>query len=195
MPNRIHPVQQLLIAMDVLPLEGERFSNNNNPNSAVISLSILIYTHLTFVRTPVTCLEKEARSWSREGVLRIEISLDESTSKPFNISKYYNHSLAGHFSKIQKERKRFMEQLKNKKAGQRLVLKPPIEEKKGSKVLDPVFINRTGHFKDSVSDPDCFSPITTTLSDTEMIGHQGSNLGTAILKSSALINHATLSFG
>ncbi|GFY67699.1 membralin [Trichonephila inaurata madagascariensis] len=211
MPNQIHPVQQLLIAMDVLPLEGQRFSNNNNPNSvwllrdrlfqvlfervtlayaatfpekvrkyiertililAVISLSILIYTHLTFVRTPVTCLEKEARSWSREGVLRIEISLDESTSKPFNISKFYNHSLAGHFSTIQKERKRFMEQLKLKKAGQRFVLKPPIEEKKGSKVSDPVFINRTWHFKDSVSDPDCFSPITTTLSDTEMIGHQ-----------------------
>lgn len=216
MPNQIHPVQQLLIAMDVLPLEGERFSNNNNNNNnqnnvwllrdrlfqvlfervtiayatiipeklrkfieaiilifAVICLFILIYTHLAFVRAPVNCLEKEARSWSREGVLRIEISLDESASKPFNISQYYNKSLASHFSKIQKERKRYMEKLKQQKAVEKLAIKLPIvEEDIEFEVLDPektpVFINRTVHFRDSVSDPDCFSPITTTLTDTEM---------------------------
>ncbi|GFU00557.1 membralin [Nephila pilipes] len=212
MPNQIHPVQQLLIAMEVLPLEGEHFSNNNNQNTlwqlrdrlfqvlferatlayaatfpekfrklieitlfifAVICLFILIYAHLAFVRTPVNCLEKESHTWSREGVLRIEISLDESGSKPFNISKYYNNSLASHFSRIQKERKNYLEKLKQKKAAQKLVIKPPVvEEDIEFEVLDPektpVFINRTVLFKDSVSDPDCFSPIKTTLSDTEM---------------------------
>lgn len=37
----------------------------------------------------------------------------------------------------------------------------------------PVFINRTVPFKDSVSDPDCFSPLKATLSDTEMFTNTG----------------------
>ncbi|KAG8197032.1 hypothetical protein JTE90_004301 [Oedothorax gibbosus] len=213
-----HPVQQLLVAMDILPLDGEggHFSNNNNNNQntlwqlrdrlfqvlferatvayaatfherlrkviefgllvlAVISLCTLIYVHATFVRVPVNCLEEETKTWSREGVLRIEISMDEQTTKAFNISKYYNSTLASHFSRIKQERKIYLEMMeKKRKALQKLKLEKPqmMGENIDLDLLDPekspVFINRTVPFKDSVSDPDCFSPLKATLSDTEM---------------------------
>ncbi|CAL1285627.1 unnamed protein product, partial [Larinioides sclopetarius] len=212
MPDQLHPVQQLFLAMDMFPME-EHASNNNNQNTlwqlrdrlfqvlfekatisyvstfppkvrklieigllvlAVICLFILMYAHVAFVRTPVNCLEKEIQTWSREGVLRIEISLEEPITKNYNVSIYYNNTLASHFSRIQQEQRNYLELMKSKKALQRPINKVPevLEENFEVEILDaeksPVFINRTIPFKDSVSDPDCFSPLKATLSDTEL---------------------------
>ncbi|GBM74272.1 Membralin [Araneus ventricosus] len=192
MPDQLHPVQQLFLAMEMLPME-EHASNNNNQNTlwqlrdrlfqvlferatiayastfparvrklieigllvlAVICLFILMYAHVAFVRTPVNCLEKEIQTWSREGVLRIEISLEEPITKNYNISIYYNNTLASHFSRIQQEQKNYLELMKSKKAQQRPINKVPevLEENFEVEILDaeksPVFINRTIPFKD-----------------------------------------------
>ncbi|XP_076440829.1 membralin-like isoform X2 [Babylonia areolata] len=40
---------------------------------AFVVLSILVYMHVVFARTPVNCLSHVAQSWPRHGILRVEI--------------------------------------------------------------------------------------------------------------------------
>ncbi|KAF8774545.1 membralin-like isoform X1 [Argiope bruennichi] len=236
MPDHLHPVQQLFLAMEMVPME-DHASNNNNQNSlwqlrdrlfqvlferatlsyasifppgvrklmevglltlAVISLFILVYVHFAFVKTPVNCLEKEIRTWSREGVLRIEISTEETTTQRFNLSIFYNNSIASHLDRIRQEQKTYYELLRKKKAMQRAMqkaaqnamreavlnnnqivmplnkiseLKKKSDEDFAMEFLkayrNPIFVNGTILNKNSISDPDCFTPLTTTISETE----------------------------
>ncbi|GIZ04512.1 membralin [Caerostris extrusa] len=154
---------------------------------AVVCFMVLIYVHMAFVRTPVTCLQKEVDTWSRLGVLRVEISLDEQKTKPFNISEFYtqnSYALAGHLARVRQEQKEYFERMRRQRAERKKkpqvkfpelkITKKIFREKDFEKreILDaekrPVFVNRTLPFTDSVFDPDCFSPSKTLLSETEL---------------------------
>ncbi|RWS01544.1 membralin-like protein, partial [Dinothrombium tinctorium] len=41
--------------------------------AAISSLFTLAYLHLSFIRTPINCLENVHKDWPREGILRVEI--------------------------------------------------------------------------------------------------------------------------
>lgn len=149
----------------------------------MISLFTLTYIHVAFVQVPVNCLETETLTWSREGVLRVEISLEEPPVGPAEISDYCNadtHRV-----------KKFPHLQSPETPSVVIVDKPPtitIEIHKEDNsvaetqdvILDaeksPEFINRTLPFKDSVHDPDCLSPLKTILSDIEMFSNTGNIL-------------------
>lgn len=210
-----HPMQHLLIAMDVLPLDGEHLRNNNNQNTlwhlrdrlfhalferattayannfsqnfrkmvefsllflAVIFLLTHAYIHVAFVQVPIDCLHHETKTWSREGVLRVEIALDELSSKNSQSVKYcttQSHST---------ENVKTPGEPKNSELADDTVfnsLKMETSLASGGDAMEnsvgdeknPEFINRSLPFKDSVSDPDCLSPLKTTLSDMEMFSN------------------------
>lgn len=144
----------------------------------MISLFTLAYIHCAFVQVPVTCLEIETQTWSREGVLRVEISVDEPSPGPVDPSKYCNNAAP---------------QLENPPTIQSpdtpsiVVKEKPtitIEIHKDDSFIEhedltldaeksPEFINRTLPFSDTVYDPDCLSPLKTILSDMEMFTNTG----------------------
>ncbi|XP_054715663.1 membralin-like [Uloborus diversus] len=214
MSNRNYPLPQLLFAMDMLPLDGEHFRNNNNQDtlwhlrdrlfhvlferatvayattfpkcfrkfleivflvSAVISLFTLAYIHMAFVQVPVNCLETETQTWSREGVLRVEISLEEPTTDSVDMSHYCNDMKQPPLrnpvipsSDSSKTVETIENQMKLATANSELASDNGIENLELDAEKTPEFINRTLEFKDSVSDPDCLSPLRTMLSDMEM---------------------------
>lgn len=145
----------------------------------MISLFTLAYIHVAFVQVPVNCLEKETYTWSREGVLRVEISIGADNS--LEISKYCNKACIQTPPVIQ-----------NPDAPSIVVVEQPTtitiqihkEDIPNSETEDlildseksPEFINRTLPFKDSVHDPDCLSPYKTLLSDMEMFTNTGNIL-------------------
>lgn len=152
----------------------------------MISLFTLAYIHVAFVQVPVNCLEKETYTWSRKGVLRVEISMEADDS--LGISKYCNKAP----SCIQNP-----PAIQNPDAPSIVVVEQPttitiqihkdnipISETEDL-ILDseksPEFINRTLPFKDSVHDPDCLSPYKTILSDMEMFTNTGNILSIVIL--------------
>lgn len=62
---------------------------------AVAAFFVLAYIHLTFCRTPTTCLNQVKDSWPREGILRVEIlrnpaqdySIEQSYAKEKKLRK------------------------------------------------------------------------------------------------------------
>ncbi|XP_035211688.1 membralin-like isoform X2 [Stegodyphus dumicola] len=144
---------------------------------AGISLFTLAYIHMTFVQVPVNCLGKETENWSREGILRVEISLEEQVIEPVDISKYCNNMSpppVKNIPKFPKEQKPPMKLIEKNDLHKPEDKVPEfvVEDAFQDHILDaekaPEFINRTLQFKDSVSDPDCLSPLRTILSDMEM---------------------------
>lgn len=51
--------------------------------SAFISLFMLAYLHVAFIRSPITCLKSIDEDWPKEGVLRIEIISDPSNHESY----------------------------------------------------------------------------------------------------------------
>ncbi|XP_015907914.2 membralin [Parasteatoda tepidariorum] len=141
---------------------------------ALISLLILFYVHFAFVKLPITCLDNETMTWSREGVLRLKISLEEPVSVPVDVSKYCNKTPVKSSARkaIQEQSHAILLAQSKRQAEYASKAANNNENDAEDNILDaeksPEFINRTGPFKDSVFDPDCLSPITTTLTESEI---------------------------
>ena len=141
----------------------------------MISLFTLAYIHVAFVQVPVNCLEKETHTWSREGVLRVEISVEVDES--LGIPKYCNKIPSCILNPP----------IRNPDTPSIVVVEQPTaitikihkDDSPNSETEDlildseksPEFINRTLPFRDSVHDPDC--PYQTILSDMEMFTNTG----------------------
>lgn len=57
---------------------------------ALVSFFILAYIHAAFIRTPINCLEHVCHQWPQDGILRIEILHDSSSSpEPYTVEQSY----------------------------------------------------------------------------------------------------------
>jgi predicted transcriptional regulator len=63
---------------------------------AFVVLGILVYMHVVFARTPVSCLSHVADSWPRHGILRVEIVRNASENYSI-INSYEKVGTAVHF--------------------------------------------------------------------------------------------------
>ncbi|XP_019620505.1 PREDICTED: membralin-like isoform X2 [Branchiostoma belcheri] len=58
---------------------------------ALVVLFILVYIHIAFSRTPITCLDHVQKEWPRDGILRVEIQRN-STRPPLFLYDYESES-------------------------------------------------------------------------------------------------------
>lgn len=55
--------------------------------SAFISLFMLAYLHVIFIRSPISCLKSAERDWPKDGVLRIEIISDPASHESYHLQQ------------------------------------------------------------------------------------------------------------
>lgn len=54
---------------------------------ALVAFFVLVYIHMTFTKSPVTCLDHVKDTWPRDGILRVEIL--RNAAKDYNIEHSY----------------------------------------------------------------------------------------------------------
>ena len=54
--------------------------SQNFINSKIICLFVLCHLHVTFIRTPINCLDHIQNDWPRDGILRVQILTDPHDS-------------------------------------------------------------------------------------------------------------------
>uniref|UniRef100_A0A4D5RMA5 Putative cytochrome p450 9e2-like isoform x2 n=1 Tax=Ixodes scapularis TaxID=6945 RepID=A0A4D5RMA5_IXOSC len=57
---------------------------------ALVSFFVLAYIHAAFIRTPISCLDHMSQQWPQDGILRVEILRDSSSSQePYTLEQSY----------------------------------------------------------------------------------------------------------
>lgn len=55
-----------------------------------MSFFVLAYIHAAFIRTPISCLDHMSQQWPQDGILRVEILKDSSSSQePYTLEQSY----------------------------------------------------------------------------------------------------------
>lgn len=68
---------------------------------ALLALVVLTYVHFAFNRDPVNCLVDISDSWSRDGVLRVEVLLNSSLVSNYTLADSYNKEFVLYGSDIE----------------------------------------------------------------------------------------------
>ncbi|CAN8003969.1 unnamed protein product [Ixodes hexagonus] len=57
---------------------------------ALVSFFVLAYIHAAFIRTPINCLDHMSQQWPQDGILRVEVLRDSSSSQePYTLEQSY----------------------------------------------------------------------------------------------------------